>query len=37
MRFPRVRFTIRSLMIAVVVVAGLLAIPTGWGVIVIAS
>ncbi|MFI5387530.1 MAG: hypothetical protein ACHQ50_15585 [Fimbriimonadales bacterium] len=36
MRLPRLRFTVRSLMIAVVVVAGLLALPTERSVIVIA-
>ncbi|MFI5454209.1 MAG: hypothetical protein ACHRXM_02040 [Isosphaerales bacterium] len=36
MRLPHVRFTIRSLMIAVAIVAGLLSLPTGWAVIVIA-
>src|SRR4051794_25670870 len=32
----KIRFTIRSLMIAVVIVAGLLALPNGLGVIVLA-
>ena len=30
MEWPRMRFTIRNLMIAVMVVAGLLALPSGW-------
>jgi hypothetical protein len=35
MRLPRVRFTIRGLLIAVVVIAGLLALPGRWGVLAI--
>src|SRR5689334_19938608 len=36
MRLHSIRFTIRSLMIAVVIVAGLLAIPIGYGLIAVA-
>jgi hypothetical protein len=36
MRGPRVRFTIRSLMIAIGVMAVLLILPSGWGITVIA-
>jgi hypothetical protein len=36
MRWPRVRFSIRSMMFTLVLVAGLLALPKGWGVIVMA-
>src|SRR5437867_2501274 len=35
MRLPRVRFTIRSLMIAVVIVAGLLVVPEPWRMLVL--
>lgn len=37
MRLPRVRFTIRTLMVAVLAVAGLLALPNGLGLIMLVS